>query len=348
MPLKNKKSAPGLYIHVPFCLSKCNYCTFYSITEYSLIPKYIQALFREMKSHGGRFDGFDTVYFGGGTPSVLGRENIELIVNEIHDVFSLISGYEMTIEVNPYAFDIPFLHAIRSMGFNRINIGIQSFNDRFLKFLGRSHDSKEAEKALRDVQNTGFCNIGLDLIYSVPEQSISDWTKTLRKAVSLTPQHLSCYELTIEKKNPLGLLRESGAITEPDESLQYELFMRTSEFLESKGYFHYEVSNFARSPELASRHNRKYWEHAPYLGLGPSAHSFSERQRWWNISDVEKYAALLEKGASPLESSEAIGRDELWLEMLGLGLRTRRGICLAEMEELRGRALRHSGIGVSE
>ena len=292
-----------------------------------------------MEIRSGDFKEFDTVYFGGGTPTVPGIESLKKIVKAIHENFKVNSRNEWTIEANPTGLNAAFLSALLTLGFNRINIGVQSFNDPILKFLGRMHTAEEAKQAVKGARLAGFNNIGLDLIYGVPGQDMACWMEGLEQAVELSPEHLSCYQLTIEKETPLGKRLADGDFSMPDEELQYEYFIKTSEFLERNGYVHYEISNFSRGPDLASRHNQKYWEHVPYLGLGPSAHSFSGNQRWWNHSDVGKYIDLLSLGQSPGENSEEIGADEICLEMLGLGLRTRKGICLREFERTRGKPL---------
>jgi len=332
-------SLPGLYIHVPFCRSKCAYCSFYSIPSHELVPAFTRAVCREMQTQTGRFDEFDTIYFGGGTPPILGIAKLETIAKAIHDNFTVSLRNEWTIEVNPNGADLELFSGLLATGFNRLNIGVQSFNDGVLQYLGRTHNSEEATRAFLEARRAGFENIGLDLIYGVPGQSMDCWMESLEQAVGLSPEHLSCYQLTIERGTPLGRRLSQGEFVLPGEDPQYEFFVRTSEFLERNGYTHYEISNFSRGPEFASRHNQKYWDHTPYLGLGPSAHSFSGRERWWNVADVGKYIDMLEGGALPREDSEPIGPKELCLEMIALGLRTRKGLCLSGFEQARGRRL---------
>ena len=338
-------SLPGLYIHVPFCGSKCGYCSFYSIADHTLLPEYTKAVCHEIELRPGDFQSVDTVYFGGGTPPVLGTANLQTIVAAIHDNIAVNSCNEWTIEANPNGADSELFSGLLATGFNRLNIGIQSFNDGVLQYLGRAHKSEEAVRAFREARRAGFGNIGLDLIYGVPGQDMDCWMKSLEKAVDLAPEHLSCYQLTIERGTPLGRRLSQGEFVLPGEDPQYEFFVRTSEFLERNGYTHYEISNFSRGPEFASRHNQKYWDHTPYLGLGPSAHSFSGRERWWNVADVGKYIDMLEGGALPREDSEPIGPKELCLEMIALGLRTRKGICLTRFEQTRGRRLDAGELG---
>lgn len=337
--LTKTKTSSGLYIHIPFCRSKCNYCSFYSIPDRKLAPEFTDAVCREMEMYSGKFGEFDTVYFGGGTPTVLGIDSLKKIVKAIYKNFKVSGESEWTIEANPTGLEPAFLSTLIDTGFNRINIGVQSFNDDLLEFLGRLHSAGEARQAIKDARSAGFKNIGLDLIYVVPGQDMACWTETLEQAVALSPEHLSCYQLTVEKGTPLGRRLAAGEISIADEDLQYEFFMKTSEFLQRNGYVQYEISNFSRRPEFASIHNQKYWEHIPYLGLGPAAHSFSGSRRWWNYSDISKYIDMLAQGKSPRENSEQIGPTEICLEMLSLGLRTRKGICLADLEQTRGRPL---------
>ena len=277
---------PGLYVHIPFCLSKCPYCDFYSSTSLSALPRFLDALFQEMSTYRGRFNPFDTVYVGGGTPSLLGSQQLENLLIKIRDTFDLISNAEITVETNPADLNQPYLESLREIGINRINIGVQSFDQETLRFLGRRHSLKQAVSAIEASRNAGFHNMGLDLIYGIPGQTIDSWLDTLKQAVASSPEHLSCYQLTLEPRTPLGKRLNAGEFSIPGEELQVEFFMKTSQFLEDAGYIHYEVSNFAKGIEFASRHNQKYWDHSPYLGLGPAAHSFRDNRRWWNHRSI--------------------------------------------------------------
>jgi len=320
---------PGLYIHIPFCLSKCLYCDFYSLTSISAIPDFLDALFKEMEMYHNRFNPFDTVYIGGGTPSLLSPQQLENILKRVRKNFDLISDPEITpeitIETNPADLDQSSLELMREIGINRINIGVQSFDEKVLDFLGRRHSVRQAISAVEGSRKAGFHNIGLDLIYGVPAQDIESWLDTLKQAVAFSPEHISCYQLTLESKTPLGIRYQAGEFSLPREELQYEFFMKTSEFLEDAGYIHYEVSNFARGKEHTSRHNQKYWDHSPYLGLGPSAHSFQCNQRWWNHRSLDQYLAAINAGNLPVEGTETLTMEQLRLEALYLGLRNLRG-----------------------
>jgi oxygen-independent coproporphyrinogen-3 oxidase len=327
---------PGLYIHIPFCLSKCHYCDFYSLTSISAIPAFLEALFKEMEMYCNRFNPFDTVYIGGGTPSALNPQQMEDILMSVQKNFDLISNPgitpEITVETNPADLDRSFLESMREIGINRINIGVQSFDEKVLDFLGRRHSAKQAISAIEASRKAGFCNIGLDLIYGVPEQGIDSWLDTLKQAVAFSPEHISCYQLTLETKTPLGMRYQAQEFSLPGEELQYEFFMKTSELLEDAGYIHYEVSNFALGTKYTSRHNQKYWDHSPYLGLGPSAHSFQYNRRWWNHPSLDQYLAAINAGNLPIEETEILMIEQLRLEALYLGLRTKKGIFLQDFK----------------
>ena len=322
----NSKQTPGLYIHTPFCLSKCPYCDFYSLTSLSVLPHFLEALFKETATYRNQFNPFDTVYIGGGTPSLLSPQQLESILVRIQETFDLIPDTEITVESNPADLNQSYLESIREIGINRINIGVQSFDQGVLDFLGRRHSVKQAIAAIEASRKAGFHNIGLDLIYGVPGQTIDAWLDTLQRVVAFSLEHLSCYQLTLEPKTPLGKRYHAGEFSIPGEDLQYEFFMKTSQFLEDAGYIHYEVSNFARGTELASRHNQKYWDHSPYLGLGPAAHSFQNNRRWWNYRSVDQYLAAINAGNPPVEETEILTMEQLQLEALYLGLRTKKGV----------------------
>ena len=223
------------------------------------------------------FKSFDTVYFGGGTPSILPPNQIERILNAVRIDLNLLPDTEITMEANPGDLDLAYLASLRNLGVNRLNIGVQSFNEEALKFLGRRHSVGQAFSAIENTRKAGFDNLGLDLIYGVPGQQVTSWLETLNHAVASEPEHLSCYQLTVEPHTPLGKRYAEGKFSLPSEDLQYKLFMMTSEILEDAGYVHYEVSNFAKGMAFASRHNQKYWDHTPYLGPGAGSPLLSEQ-----------------------------------------------------------------------
>ena len=336
---------PGLYIHIPFCLRKCGYCSFYSVTELTQIPAFLEALRREIAFC--RFDGttFDTLYIGGGTPSVLAAAQLQGLLADIRSAFTLTPDAEITVEANPADINGGLLTALRDSGVNRLNIGVQSLDDGLLAFLERRHERSQALFAVADARAAGFDHIGLDLIHGVPGQTLTSWFATLREAIALNPDHLSCYQLTLEDGTPLAERCRRGEAVLPDETLQSDFFLRTSEMLEDSGYIHYEVSNFAR-PGAESRHNRKYWRHTPYIGLGPAAHSFSGRERRWNHRSLDAYLRDLAEGRRPVEASELLTEEQLRLEALFLGFRTRRGIHLEQFKSRYGQDLLAEKAGI--
>ena len=322
---------PGLYVHIPFCRSKCPYCGFYSVPSEAPVREWLNGLKKEILYTKNRFDRFDTLYLGGGTPSFLNTAVLKEVMGYLLDHFNLTPNAEITIEANPCDITRNKAHALKALGFNRVNLGVQSFDDGALKFLGRRHSSENAENAIDFLRSAGFQNMGLDLIYGFKAQSMKGWTDTLQRALAFQPEHLSCYQLTIEKKTIFERRLHNGdTLTLPDKTAAAH-FLATSAFLEHRGFHHYEVSNFAKGESFEARHNRKYWRHAPYLGLGPSAHSFDGKKRWWNVPSVKKYRAALEKGLLPVEGWETLTKEQIHLESLALGLRTGRGVDLASL-----------------
>ncbi len=316
---------PGLYIHVPFCRRKCPYCAFFSIASTSLVPRWMAAFREEVCRYKGRFDPFDSLYLGGGTPSLLDGDVLTAIVEHLFIQLGFAPDPEMTIEANPCDLTPEKIRLIGDLGFNRISLGVQSFNDRILAFLGRSHRAERAKDVLRYLREFGFRNISMDLMYGFKGQSLEDWIDTLRQAVAFRPEHFSCYQLSIEKQSQFGRMKEKGHFTALSEEEERELFLITTRFLQDNGYIHYEISSYARDPQFVSLHNSKYWQHAPYLGLGPSAHSFHECRRWWNVRSIRTYCEMLEKGNLPIEGQENLTSRQLSLESIALGLRTRQG-----------------------
>ena len=326
----------GLYIHIPFCLRKCPYCDFYSITDLSLQPAFLAALASEMNMTRELDKVFDTLYIGGGTPSVLNIKIIDNIIKTAHQCFNILSDAEITIEVNPGTVTIEQLKGYRQAGVNRINMGVQSFNSANLNFIERIHSVREAQMAIRWAQKAGYENIGLDLIYGIPDQTTSSWLKDLHSAVEFHPQHLSCYMLSFEPGTPMHKALQNRIFTPLPEHLVCELFETNASFLNANGYVQYETSNFARevidesgiksAQSNISRHNVKYWNFSPYIGLGPSAHSFIEPQRFWNHSKVKKYIQELSTGRLPRAGKESLSREQLMIEAVYLGLRQTKGI----------------------
>jgi oxygen-independent coproporphyrinogen-3 oxidase len=367
----------SLYVHIPFCLKRCIYCDFVSgIYNPEKEDAYIKALKKEIlnisygnypfpiplpQGEGVRGRVFSSLYIGGGTPTVLSADALADLITYIFKRFKFAEDCEATIEANPGTVDKEKLQAIRSSGINRISIGIQSFNNKELAFLGRVHTSEEAEQAVLLARDTGFENIGIDLIYGIPNQTIDSWRKTLKKAAGLKPKHISAYELTVEKgtllyeylKNPpsspffkggnSSLLWQRGARGDflikanlLDEDKIIEMYEYTIDYLTSAGYIHYEISNFAM-PDYFCRHNLNYWDRGEYYGVGLGAHSFINRRRFCNTSDFEDYINTLSENKNPVEETEDITEDKALPEAIFLGLRKTRGINLKRFYESYGK-----------
>ncbi len=320
----------GLYIHVPFCKTKCPYCDFYSITDLSLIPQWLGALRKEMAFYQESFSQFDSLFIGGGTPSLLDENTLSTLIALVRACRPLTPDSEITIEANPDDITERKVVFFRSLGINRLSLGVQSFNDEELSFLRRRHTSDGARRALESIRS-GFDNFGIDLIYGLKGQTDKQWLETLEEALSFQPTHLSCYQLTVEPHTPFGLMMAQGDLAPLTEAREERLFLATSRFLEKQGFIHYEVSNFARTEDHFCRHNMKYWNRSPYLGLGPSAHSFTNGRRWWNYGSFHQYCASLTDGARPVEDCETLSPDQVRLENLSLGFRTKWGVDLSEL-----------------
>ena len=327
----------GLYIHIPFCQRKCFYCDFYSITDLTQIHSFLAALDQEMALAGQTHLEFDTVYIGGGTPSMLNADAIEAVVSGAFRHFKIRTDAEVTVEVNPGTVSFEDLKRYYQAGINRLNIGIQSFDDRNLEFLGRIHSSREAATSIQWARQAGFDNVGLDLIYGLPEQNVNLWLDDLNEAIINGPEHISCYLLTRESGTPLDRDMAAGRINLPSEDHLRRLFGCTIEFLTGHGYRHYEISNFARlsgdgSAGRISRHNHKYWSFAPYIGLGPSAHSYLEPERRWNQRHIDDYFRDIRNGSLPIAAAERLTREQMIIEAIYLGFRTATGIDLDQFE----------------
>ncbi|MGA1797058.1 MAG: radical SAM family heme chaperone HemW [bacterium] len=345
----------GLYCHIPFCMSKCRYCTFFSVTSLRWIPAFMEGMKKEAElyaregefsGHDGQCLAFDTLYLGGGTPSVIEVDLIAGLVRHLRLSLPFSPDAEITMETNPGDLSPHRLEPLLEAGVNRLTIGVQSFSDRNLVFLGRRHTAEQAEGAIRIARQAGITNLGIDLIYGLPGQSLQSWKRDLDRATGLAPEHISCYQLTVEHDTPLGEDLRQGRIAPLPERKAYDFFITTSRLLTGAGYEHYEISNFSRGDRNRSRHNGKYWQHVPYLGLGPSAHSFSGARRWWNHASVERYCAALTEGRLPVEGSEELGVQELRTESLYVGFRTRDGIDLARFRDGFGQDLEREPPGL--
>ena len=329
----DRQTSSGLYVHIPFCKSKCPYCDFYSSTDASLVASYLAALNAEAQLYRDQFPPFDSLFLGGGTPSWLNEAQLAELMKILRRQFAFAPDSEITLEANPDDITAAKLTLWRDLGLNRLSLGAQSFDEAELRFLGRRHTAAQTEAAIDLIRAAGFTNLGLDLIYGLPEQTPAAWCRTLETALRFNPEHLSCYQLTLAADTPMGQRATQGDLVPLGEEMQRKLFLLTSEFLKARGYLHYEVSNFARGAEYFCRHNRKYWTRVPYLGLGPGAHSFQGTRRWWNFSSVERYGASLNAGEAPVAGQEILTPEQIRLETLYLGFRSQAGVPLATIVE---------------
>lgn len=323
----------GLYAHIPFCVHKCAYCDFFSIPDLSLKSEFLQALRAEIASAQPGPLEFDTIYFGGGTPSILDPEEVGSILDGIASRFRLLGPVEVTLEANPGTVDREKLKGFRAAGVTRLNLGIQSFREANLKMLDRIHSAGQAHDAVAAARRAGFEDVGLDLIYGLPGQRREDWTADLEDALSYDPEHIAAYMLSVEAGTPLAEAERCGRFRAALDEDVAELFMATSEILSDRGYRHYEISNFARceaggNNARVSKHNSKYWAYAPYLGFGPSAHSFLPPRRFWNHRDVRRYIDDVRTGRGPLAEAETLSVDQQMLEVIMLGMRVLAGVDL--------------------
>lgn len=331
--MKQDKFFPGLYLHIPFCARKCPYCDFYSTTDRSLIPRWLQGIKTEAVMYRDSFPAFDTLYLGGGSPSLLPADVLEEAITFLRKTFFFVPETEITLEANPQELNTPLLDGLRRIGINRISLGVQSFQDENLHLLRRLHTPADVFKVVEHIRGGGGIELGLDLIYGLPGQTVAQWRDDLEQAVALQPEHLSCYQLTYSRGTLFWGLKEKGRLTPLTEEEEARLFLFTSRFLGDRGYIHYEISNFAREDRYRSRHNQKYWRRLPYLGLGPSAHSFLGNRRWWNVRSLLGYCRAVEERRYPLEGEEVLDEEQIRLERMGLGMRTLEGIALDDLAD---------------
>lgn len=333
------------YIHIPFCRRKCGYCDFYSVVrEPEELDAFLAALHREIDLRAAEAGGAcATVFFGGGTPSLLTPDQAGAILARLRVRLGIAPGAEVTLEANPGTVDADRLRSYRALGVTRLSLGVQSFRDEELRLLGRIHDRAAGLAAARAAREAGFENLSLDLIYGLPGQTPAEWGGSLDAALALRPEHLSAYSLTVEDGTPLAGLIRAGALTPCPADLVAAMYEETMERLAAGGYNHYEVSNYAR-PGYACRHNLAYWSHRDYLGLGPAAHSFRRGRmagagsRAWNTADLDAYLLRLQEGRSPEAGREELTPEEAWQERIYLGLRTG-SLDLARLAEDFGRDL---------
>jgi len=340
---------PGfLYIHIPFCIRKCIYCDFLSVTyDESYAKEYVDALCKELVLKKDSAGALKTIYIGGGTPSVLPEESFNQLFRSIRNNFEFSSGIEITVEANPGTLNESKIEALFSLGVNRISIGVQSFNDNELKTLGRIHSSDDAVKSIELIKKAGINNFSIDLMYGIPGQAMNSWKDTLSRAVGFSPKHISSYELTPEKgtplyemiepapplNSPLGKGGHRGVIKMPDEELVLDMYNFAIDYLASGGYEHYEISNFALRG-FRCIHNLNYWDRGEYIGAGAGAHSFINGVRSKNTGDIKKYMETVNNGIIPEIESMRLTRTDEIKEFIFLGLRKTEGITITKAKEL--------------
>ena len=320
----------GLYLHIPFCSAVCPYCDFAVRTGSAAQRAALVSLLRAETALWGTWERpFDTVYFGGGTPSLLDPDQLDQVLAAVRNELPIRSDARLFLEANPEDVTQDRIGEWRSLGVSFLSLGVQSFHDGELRALGRRHDGRAARSAVEACLAGGFDTVSVDLMFGLPDQDPAVWSENLEILLALGPEHVSCYQLTIHEGTAYGRRRARGRLTEMPESGQADFFAYTHARLADAGWPAYEVSNFARAPRHCSRHNLKYWRHAPYLGLGPSAHSFDGARRWWNHRALDDYARRVARGERAIEAGEALDGEALALEALMLGLRTVEGIDLA-------------------
>ena len=339
----------GVYLHIPFCRSHCSYCDFATgMYQTELADRYVNSLVREISkwSEVESRSAVDTIYFGGGTPSLLTPSQIERILRAVRDHLEVIDGAEVTIELNPgdggtsVASKRETMHEFQSLGINRASFGAQTFDDRELKQLGRTHSSADIPATFQQLRGAGFENISFDLIAGLPNQTLSGWRRNLDQALQLRPDHLSLYLLDVHEGTPLADQIRTGMRQRPDDDLTGEMYQVMVDEVCAAGYEHYEISNFSL-PGFASRHNTKYWAGAPYYGFGCSAHSYDGwRRRWANERDMAKYVRLIEQEGSPVVARTELNEEDARSESIFLGLRLMRGLDLDEYRKRFGSDLR--------
>ncbi len=313
----------GLYLHIPFCDTKCIYCDFYSITNHSRKEEFLASLIKEIKNQSllVKNKTFDTIFFGGGTPSLLTYAEFSSIFETLYSNYNISENSEISIEANPGTIDQKKFKEFKKLPINRISFGVQSFIDSELKFLTRIHSSSQAIEAIKTAQDSGFENINLDLIFALPNQSLENWKYNLETAISLGTKHISAYSLIFEEGTFLNMLLHKNRVRKADIDLEQEMYEFTMNYLSDSGFGQYEISNYAKAG-YQCRHNLKYWEYHDYLSFGPSASSFVNNKRWTNIRDINKYIDLINSNQIAADFTEEIDKDTSVTEYIFLGLRS--------------------------
>lgn len=336
----------GIYIHIPFCKSRCIYCSFYSTTLLDLRKKYINAVCREMELRKNYIrEPFSTIYLGGGTPSLLDEAELTKLFLYINNVYDVDRNAEITMECNPDDITPEFTNMLSRLPINRVSMGAQTFADSRLRLLHRRHNSDEVKHAVKLLREAGIKNISIDLMFGFPDESLSQWKEDISAALALNVEHISAYSLMYEEDTPLWKMLDTGKVKEIDEELSLTMFKELVCQLTDAGYEHYEISNFAR-PGYRSRHNSSYWHQVPYIGLGAAAHSFALNSRQWNVADLKLYIEKINNGIIPMEREE-LDNDTTFNDIITTALRTSDGIDLNAMETRLGKRYRNTLISAA-
>lgn len=325
----------SIYIHIPFCKSRCIYCDFFSTTSLPYQEAYVRALRRELELRKGEFPSRAqsfSIYIGGGTPSTLPASLLQAVLRHVYEIYPVAEEAEVTVEANPDDVTEEWVAALRDTPVNRVSMGVQTFDDERLLFLRRRHTANQAVEAVERLRRAGFENLSIDLIYGLPGQTLPQWQCDVERAVALAIPHLSAYSLMFEEGTPLSRLRDEGCVAEMDEALSLQCYELLCERLQEAGYEHYEVSNFCKSG-MHSRHNSAYWTGDAYLGFGAGAHSYDGRRtRRWNVSDLRTYISALETTGAKFFENEKLSDIDLYNEFVMTRLRTANGISVSELE----------------
>lgn len=336
----------GIYIHIPFCKSRCIYCGFYSTTLLDLRKKYINAVCREMELRKNYIrEPFSTIYLGGGTPSLLDEAELTQLFLYINNVYDVDRNAEITMECNPDDITPKFTNMLSRLPINRVSMGAQTFADSRLRLLHRRHNSDEVKHAVKLLREAGIKNISIDLMFGFPDESLSQWKEDISAALALNVEHISAYSLMYEEDTPLWKMLDTGKVKEIDEELSLTMFKELVCQLTDAGYEHYEISNFAR-PGYRSRHNSSYWHQVPYIGLGAAAHSFDLNSRQWNVADLKLYIEEINNGIIPMEREE-LDNDTTFNDIITTALRTSDGIDLNALETSLGKRYRNTLISAA-
>ncbi len=338
--IKQNKKMGGIYIHFPFCKVKCGYCDFFSVTDKeNYIPIFIHSLVKEIEiyfeQHNVDEIGFNSMFLGGGTPSLIPSSDIEKIFKSLSKRINLSQLEEITIEANPGESPRERLKEYKELGINRISFGFQSLDDKLLKFLDRLHTPKDCFKAYNDARSAGFNNINTDMIFNIPNQSLDILDSNLNEVIKLDPEHISCYSLTVEKGTKLYNQVSNGKVKMPKEDTDYQMYEQSMLNLKNSGYYQYEASNYSKKNKECL-HNLHYWNLNPYLAFGPSAHGYNGVKRWWNYRSLDMYISNIKDGKLPIDNQEILKDKDHYNEVVMNGLRTSRGINIENLNKING------------